>query len=435
MQTLNRLSPIFAQLKPSSTLYINETVNRLWKEGKQVFHMGFGESRFDVHPKLQQALADNAHKKSYLAARGLPELCDAVASYYSDKLNLDVNSSQVIIGPGSKALIYGIQMAMDADIFLPTPSWVSYGPQAELLNRNFSYIPANAEDGYQFDISAFDKLVKESKNPNKLLVINSPNNPTGKMFSADFLKELADYCRENNILVLSDEIYFMVSHGDVEHTSIAKYYPEGTFILGGLSKHLSIGGWRMGIGILPDNEMGQQIMKALVVIASEIWSSVAAPIQYAALTAYSGDADIEKYVDNCTQIHGIRTRFIYRKLTELGILCTQPKGAFYVTANFDKWSTQLSEKGINTSDDLARYLLDNHSIATLSADSFGVPEKNLSLRLASSYLDFETEKDSERIYGLYTSGISEDEFMNTENHPSANGAVKAFADFVDSIGE
>lgn len=431
----NRLSPIFAQLKPSSTLYINETVNRLWKEGKQVFHMGFGESRFDVHPKLQKALADNAHKKSYLAARGLPELCTAVASYYSDKLSLDVQPSQVIIGPGSKALIYGVQMAMDADIFLPTPSWVSYGPQAELLNRKVSYIPASAEDGYQFKIEEFDKLVKQSDNPNKLLIINSPNNPTGKMFSEEFLKELAEYCRQNDVLVMSDEIYFLVSHGDVEHVSIAKYYPEGTFVLGGLSKHLSIGGWRVGVAVLPDNDMGKRVMSALVVIASEIWSSVAAPVQYAALAAYSGDADIEEYTSNCTQIHGIRSRFIYKKLTEIGILCTEPKGAFYVTANFDKWSEQLSKKGINTSEDLARYLLDNHSIATLSADSFGVPEKNLSLRLASSYLDFETDKDSERIYNLYTSGISEDELMSEENHPSVHGAVKAFVDFVGSIGE
>ena len=430
----NRLNPVFAQLKPSSTLYINETVNRLWKEGKQVFHMGFGESRFDVHPKLQQALADNGAKKSYLAARGLPELCDAVANYYSEKLNLELKPSQVAIGPGSKALIYGLQMALDADVFLPTPSWVSYGPQAELLDRKVQYIPASAEGGYQFNINEFDKLVKQSDNPNKLLVINSPNNPTGQMFSTNFLQELAEYCRQNDILVLSDEIYFLVSHGETEHVSIAKYYPEGTFILGGLSKHLSIGGWRMGAAILPDNDMGQRVMSALVVIASEIWSSVAAPIQYAALMAYSGDEEIEQYIDDCTKIHGMRSRFIYKKLTELGILCTKPQGAFYITANFDKWAKQLSSKGINTSEELSRYLLDNHAIAALSADSFGVPPNELSLRLASSYLDFETETDSERIYSLYKSGVSEDEFMSEQNHPSTHGAVKAFADFIGGLG-
>jgi len=96
--------------------------------------MGFGESRFDVHPRLQESLARHANKKSYLPARGLPELIDAVAGYYSQKLSINFDSSQVLIGPGSKALIYGLQMVLDADVFLPGPSWVSYGPQAQLRN-------------------------------------------------------------------------------------------------------------------------------------------------------------------------------------------------------------------------------------------------------------------------------------------------------------
>ncbi|MFT6101365.1 MAG: aspartate/methionine/tyrosine aminotransferase, partial [Arenicella sp.] len=193
--TTTPFNPVFEGLVPSSTLYINEAVNQLWRQGEQAFHMGFGESRFDVHPRLKSSLIDNANKKSYLPARGLPELIDSVASYYTSKLNTPFSPSQVIVGPGSKSLIFGLQMVMNADLFLPTPSWVSYAPQAQLLGNKVSYIPSSVEDNYQLDIDALDDLVKKSDNPCKLLIINSPNNPTGEVMSDDFLKKLADYCR------------------------------------------------------------------------------------------------------------------------------------------------------------------------------------------------------------------------------------------------
>jgi aspartate aminotransferase len=433
MNVKSILSSVFSNLTPSSTLYINETVNKRWQRGEQVFHMGFGESRFDVHPKLQQALTNNVHRKSYLPSKGLPELCSAVAEYYSTKLKQEFKPKQVIIGPGSKSLIFSLQMALEADLFLPAPSWVSYEPQARLLNLKAAYIPATAESGYAFDLGAFDKLVKTSDNPSKLLVINSPNNPTGQMLTAEFLEALANYCREQNILVLSDEIYFQVVHGNQQHVSISKYYPEGSFVLGGLSKHLSIGGWRLGLAILPDNEIGEQLIPALQVIASETWSSVPAPIQYAALIAYSNDADLEKYIADCAKIHGIRTRHIYDHLVSLGILCTKPIGAFYITANFDRWKAELKGKGITTSKQLANHLLEHFAIASLPTDAFGVTETELSLRLATSYLDFETDTDASRLYDLYCTDISAESYMSIEHHPNTAAALAAFEQFTTGL--
>ena len=299
----------FEGLEPSSTLYINETVNDRWQRGETVYHMGFGESRFDVHPIIKAALTRHADKKSYLAAKGLKPLCDVVASYYSDKLATSFSSDQVIVGPGSKALIYGLQMVLNADLFLPTPSWVSYAPQAKLVGRQYHYIPSSPEDNYELRVEQLDQLVKKSSNPCKLLVINSPNNPTGQIFSEEKLREIALYCKENGIWVLSDEIYFEVTHGQGAHHSISKFYPEGTFVLGGLSKHLSIGGWRLGIGLFPDTPSGKDIMKKLTVLASEVWSGVASPVQFAAIEAYSQHQELEAYVAECRDIHGIRTRF------------------------------------------------------------------------------------------------------------------------------
>ena len=424
---------VFDGLKPSSTLYINETVNRLWAEGESVYHMGFGESRFDVHPDLQQALKANTHQKSYLPARGLPTLCESVANYYSDQLNCAFDPEQVLIGPGSKALIYGIQMVLAADLFLPAPSWVSYAPQATLLGLKHFYVPSDPKQDYKFDLAAFDKLVSESSNPNKLLVLNSPNNPTGQMLSEQELEEIADYCRSKGIWVLSDEIYFRVSHGGVTHRSIAEIYPEGTFVLGGLSKHLSIGGWRVGVALLPQTEEGKAIMAKMVTLASETWSGVSAPIQYAAIEAYSGNSAIENYVEECSTIHGIRTRFISERLVSMGVRCTRAEGAFYITANFDDFKQPLAKVGVHSSPQLSSHLIDEYRIATLPGGDFGLPSETLSLRLSTSYLDMEDSQGSERLLSLHRQGVSESDFMSVEHHPNTWGALNAFDQFLKDL--
>lgn len=435
MNNTLEFNPAFAGLKPSSTLYINEAVNRLWQNGEPAFHMGFGESRFDVHPRLQTSLAEHANKKSYLPARGLPALIESVASYYSDKLTVPFDPSQVIIGPGSKSLIYGLQMVLNADVFLPTPSWVSYAPQATLLGKRYHYIPSTVESDYKLDISALDELVRASDNPCKMLIINSPNNPSGEVVTPDFLKALAEYCRNHKIWVLSDEIYFEVCHGDTPHTSISSFYPEGTFVLGGLSKHFSIGGWRVGVGLMPDTAEGQEILKKLVVFASETWSGVSAPIQYAAIDAYQQHADVEQYVTDCRAIHGIRTRFIRDSLRGMDIRCTAGQGAFYLMPNFNHWEDALRGKGVLTSAQLAHYLLQNYNMATLPGSDFGVPENVLSLRLSTSYLDMEADNAPSEIFHLYQDGIGDKSLMSDKHHPNTHAALAAYRNLVDDLSD
>jgi aspartate/methionine/tyrosine aminotransferase len=251
--------------------------------------------------------------------------------------------------------------------------------------------------------------------------------------SDDFLKKLADYCRANDIWVLSDEIYFQVCHGNVEHVSIAKYYPERTFVFGGLSKHLSIGGWRVGVALFPNTEIGKQLLQKMVVFASETWSGVSAPIQYAAITAYQQHDDVEQYIADCCAIHGIRTRFIQAKLLGLGVRCSSAQGGFYIAANFDNYRSGLSRLGINTAAQLASHLLDKYHIASLPGSDFGIPADTHTLRLSTSYLDMETEFDSQRIYDLYNGGLGSKTLMTIDNHPATHGALDAFAQFIKTI--
>jgi aspartate/methionine/tyrosine aminotransferase len=423
-------NPVFDDLEPSSTLYINEQVKRRWANGETIFHMGFGESRFNVPEELKVALATHSDKKSYLPAQGLPELTESVANYYSNKLDSKFAAQQVIVGPGSKVIIYGLQMVLGADLFLPTPSWVSYAPQAAILENRCSYITCDAQNEYRLELSQLDKLVQASSNDSKLLIINTPNNPTGQMMAEGELEELADYCRNNKIIVLSDEIYFQLTHGNKEHISISRYYPEGTIICGGLSKHFSIGGWRLGVGLLPDTEFGKNLMQRMITFASETWSGVSSPIQYAAITAYSLDNDIEQYVDDCRSIHSIRTRYCHQALSKLGINCSRADGAFYIAANFSAFGEKLNNNGIITSVKLAEHLLSKHKIASLPGSDFGLSPQDLTLRLSTSYLDMETIESSQRIFDLYKSGLTSQEFMAKQNHPMTHAAMSAFGDFL-----
>jgi len=420
---------VMQNLKTSPTLEINERVKEMWADGQHVYHFGFGESRFPVHPKLQTALADNAHQKSYLPGRGLMELREQIASFYSKQFGMTASAEQVIVGPGSKALLYAAQMALDGALILPTPAWVSYEPQARLLNKPVYHIAAAPEDGYALTVDSLRQTIEQVMEENKILLITSPNNPTGHMFDAEFLAELAVYCRQENIIVLSDEIYSLVPHGDKPHLSIAQFYPEGTIVFGGLSKYLSLGGWRLGVAIVPEGENGRFLLNHLNAIASETWSTPTAPVQYAAITAYGDDSDITDYIAECAAIHAARSQHLWSWLVELGINCPQPDGSFYMFPNFDRWREPLAERGVQTSLDLARYLLEKYKIATLPGSAFGAPERDLSLRVATSYVDMETDEAANAILTAWRRGEETAVFM-TESHPQMNAAIGQFKQFI-----
>lgn len=422
------LSPQIS-LSPSSTLKMNEEVNVLWAAGETVYHFGFGESRFPAHPKLLAALTAHGGRTSYLPVQGLPELRSAVAAYYGPRLKRSFRAEDVIITPGSKAILFALQMALDAELLLPTPSWVSYGPQAALLGRRQHRIQASAADGYRLTLDALDQTVQKAGAGQKLLVLNTPNNPSGRMLSEELLIDLANYCRRNNIFVISDEIYGLVPHASTPHRSLVTYYPEGTAVLGGLSKHLSLGGWRLGHGILPSGE--PELMRAVVKIASEIWSCPAAPIQYAALTAYANDPEIEAYIADCAAIHTHRTRYLWGWFEEMGIDCPEPEGGFYLFPNFDRWRESLAAKGVATSAELSNYLLTHYKIATLPAADFGVPPHELSLRVATSYIDMEDDVKAADMLGRWRANRDPDLLL--AGHTELGAAIDALKRFILSL--
>lgn len=426
------LSPAAAaQARLSPTLALNERVSQLWAAGEEVYHLGFGEARLPVPPKIAAVLAENAGRTSYPPAQGIAEVRRAVAAFYGRHFGLAVQPEQVIAGPGSKALLFAAQMALDATLLLPTPSWVSYAPQARLLGRGVQFLPGIPAAGYTIDPDDVARAARTIGGP-AALVLNSPNNPTGQMIAPEIVRALAQVCRTHGITILSDEIYALTAHGTRPHLSPAAVYPEGTVVFGGLSKHLALGGWRLGVAVVPPGEAGARLMGALQVIAGEIWSSPSAPVQHAAAAAYAPDAEIEAHIALGARLHALRTNYLWEWLAEYGVPCPVPEGAFYLFPSFNRWRGALAARGVRTSDDLARLLLEEQRIAALPGTAFGVAPEELSLRLATSYLDMETEAKAAALLEAARGG-ADGETLLRDYHPHLNEAARRLGAFVESL--
>lgn len=416
----------------SPTLAINEAVQRRWERGQNVYHLAFGESRMPLHPRLVEAHRRNVEQKSYLECTGLYELREKVAAFHQTRWNLPVDANQVIVGPGSKSLLFAIILGLDCHVLLPTPSWVSYAPQAELAGRQYTYLESCFDDDYEITIASIEKALQQPTSGQiPLLILNSPNNPSGKALSESKLQEIAKYCRTRQILVVSDEIYALVTYGDQPHRSIATYYPEGTIIVGGPSKHLSLGGWRLGTAVTPSSLIGQVTNRVLRTIASEVWSSPTSAIQHAATVAYSDDPAIVGYIETCTELHELKTVFLMNSFKRLGVRCTVPEGGFYFLANFDKFRGTLEHLGVNTSVELADYLLQNYEIATLPGSVFGIRDRELSLRIASSYIDMETDEKAQHLMSTFLSNERSLKQTDLENSLMAVERLQSFMNLID----
>lgn len=408
----------------SPTLAANEKVIALRATGRKVYHMGFGQAPFPVHPRLHKALCDNAHQQQYLGVAGLPELCEAVLSHQAALTGLNPDDYDVIVGPGSKLILYALQMAIPGDIMLPVPSWVSYAPQAGLLGQHVIDVPTVSVDNtLQLTAENLEKAWHKAKgnglNPTKLL-INFPGNPTGISITDSDLQAITEFCRSQAITLISDEIYGRLSF-DGQYRSASTHFPEGAVVTTGLSKHLSLGGWRLGVGIVPKAIDG--LHQSLIQIASETWSCVSTPVQFAAIEAYALHTDVEEFIDNSRQIHKIVNTHIADSLRCMGFDCPTPTGAFYTWPDLAN-KPNAAPARFKNSQQLADHLLDDYGIVSLPGDAFGEQPSNLRLRLSGCDYDGALALSTLKTYGADKLLANIDEFA-----PSVSGALQQFEKF------
>jgi aspartate aminotransferase len=370
----------------SATLDIKERCRKFRSEGREVFDFGLGQSPFPVPQPVVDALRMSAREKDYLPVRGLPELCEAVAGFHRKKDLVNTQAESVLIGPGSKELMFLLQLAYYGEIILPTPCWVSYLPQARIIGRRNSSIHSTWEMGWKISAGQLHDSLKRTGDEQRprLLVLNYPNNPTGDSFDNEELEKLAEVARKFGIIVLSDEIYGQLRF-EGRHISIARYYPEGTIISSGLSKWCGAGGWRLGTFAFPPDLAWLE--NAMAAIASETYTSVSAPIQYSAIQAFLGGSEIERYLSHVRRILAALGGRTFSIVDAAGIRARPPIGAFYLFLDFSPFAERLASRGVHTGRGLCDCLLEETGVALLSGASFGGARSELTARL--SYVDFD----------------------------------------------
>ncbi len=370
------LKNIVKSLEPSSTLKINEISRELEDNGEKIFKFGFGQSPFQIPKDIINALKDNAYQNKYLPMQGLKELREAIAKYTSGIKNYSYKSENVIIGPGSKELMFLLHVLFDGEIILPAPSWVSYAPQAILGRNKIQRIQTKRENNWFPTGVEIEEVILKDKNKNYLLFLNSPNNPSGQV--CENLEEISEIAKKYNLIILSDEIYSELSFKK-NFKSISSFCPEKTIISTGLSKWCGAGGWRLGYFIVPN--FLNTLRDSINVLASETFSAVSAPIQYAAITAYTSDHS--EYIKDSKNILKAVGNYVYENLKSNKVLINKPQGGFYLMPEF-------LNKRFNTSSEMCDNILKETGVALLPGSDFGFDKKRMIARL--SFTDFDGEE-------------------------------------------
>ncbi len=375
----------------SATLAANEALAERRRRGERVLPLAFGEAGVPVAPVLREALATASSQNGYGPVAGSADLRAAVAGYWTRR-GLPTAPGDVVCGPGSKALLFGLLLGLHGvDVAIPRPSWVSYAAQAALTGVRPVHVPIADGAGGVPDPDLLSAAVTTARRAGRRIgavIVTLPDNPTGTLAGPDSVRQLCAVAERHDLLIISDEIYRDLTHdAAAPFLSPAEVAPERTVITAGLSKNLALGGWRLGVARLPGGARRLRAMRdRLVGACSEIWSAPAAPVQAAAAVAFSEPSTVTERIARSRRLHGAVARAVASLLTEAGVAVQPPAGAFYLYPDFGAHRGTLRRRGVTTSAELAALLLRDYGIGTLPGSEFGDPSLALRLRIATSRL-------------------------------------------------
>jgi aspartate aminotransferase len=318
-----------------------------------------------------QAIADGASRQIVCGER----IAQIIDVEFADGVGDGVASLIRLL----EMLMFLLQLSFDGDIVVPTPSWVSYVPQARLAGRTVVRVAGGGRHGLMFDGDDLRRACAGSSRRPRLLFLNSPSNPTGLAFTADELAGIAAVSRDLGLTVLSDEIYGELTFAG-SHRSIASLYPEGTIVASGLSKWCGAGGWRLGTLALPASM--KSLRRALEAVASETFSSTSAPIQHAAVCAFRPDGEIEDYLATARRILSATLFWAATRLSAAGLLVPEAAAGFYLFPGFEAHRGALEAKGVTDDVGLVDRLLTRTGIVSVPGSAFGLDPRALRVRLA-----------------------------------------------------
>ena len=366
-----QLSKKAGNISPSITLAITAKANELKSQGIDVVSFGAGEPDFNTPENIIQAAIKAMHdgKTKYTPAGGILELKQTICNKFKNDNNLEYKPSQITISTGAKQCLANVFMAIlnpEDEVLIPVPYWVSYPELVKLADGVPVFVETSKENNYKYTISDLEKATTDKT---KAILINSPNNPTGTIYHEEELLEIANFAKEHNLLIISDEIYEKLIYDGEKHISIAALNEdayERTIVINGVSKTYAMTGWRLGYVAA-----SEKITKLMTSIQSHMTSNVNTITQYAAIEALNGP--VEDLNNMIKEFENRRNFMIYKleKLNEISII--KPSGAFYIMVNISAYlNTTFKEQIINNSVDFAKVLLEEEKVAVIPGAGFGL---------------------------------------------------------------
>ncbi|MGH3354366.1 MAG: pyridoxal phosphate-dependent aminotransferase [Nocardioidaceae bacterium] len=372
----------------SATLAINEEMQARLRRGESVVHLGFGEAGLPVLPEITGALHAAADLNAYGPVTGSPPVRESAAGYLTRR-GMPTQADQVVLAPGSKALLFALMCAVPGDVVLPTPSWVTYAAQASLTGKRVLPVPIPSRAGGVPDPDLLeDALVRaraEGADP-RILMLTLPDNPTGTSADGGTVARVCALARRHGLVVLSDEIYGDLAEHPAEVPRPAALLGDHVVCTAGLSKNLALGGWRIGFARTPATAWGRDLMTRLVGVASEVWSSLSMPMQVAAGFVLDEPDAVTARVAASRRLHLAVSHAMYDVFTDAGAVCRRPSAAFYLYPDLEALRAGFARHGATTGATAAAHLLDRHGIGVLPGESFGDDPRALRFRVATSLL-------------------------------------------------
>jgi aspartate aminotransferase len=356
-------------LTPSSTLAITAKAKELKAQGKDVIGLGAGEPDFNTPQHIINAAVKSMNEgyTKYTPSGGLPDLKKEIAAKLKRDQGLEYNPNEIIVTNGAKHGLYTLFQVLlnDGDeVIIPIPYWVSYPEQVKLAGGNPVYVEGLEQNNFKITPGQLnDKITSKTR----AVIINSPSNPTGMVYTREELEALGEVCLKHGILIISDEIYEKLIYGTTQHISIAEIsdeLKEQTIIINGVSKSHSMTGWRIGYAA-----GNSKIINAMTDLASHSTSNPTTPAQYATIAAYAESQDA---VETMRAAFEERLEIVHAKLNEIpGFTCIKPQGAFYLFPNAIEAARMSGCKDV---DQFAEVLLTEANVAVVPGSGFGAPD-------------------------------------------------------------
>jgi aspartate aminotransferase len=366
---MNTVSVKASKIMASSTLAITSKFKEMKSQGLDVIGFGAGEPDFDTPESIKAAAIDAINKgyTKYTPASGTLELKTAICRKFEKDNNISYKPSQIIVSNGAKHSLTNTFMAIcnpGDEVIIPTPFWVSYPEIVSIADGKPVFLETSEENNFKFTVDDLKEVVNKNT---KAIILNSPSNPTGMIYSKKELEKIAEYALDNDIYIISDEIYEHLIYDNLEHVSIASLgndIKEKTIVINGVSKAYSMTGWR--IGYTASNE---KIAKIMANVQSHTTSNPNSIAQHATVAALNGD---QSQVEVMRKAFEERRNYMVDKINSIsGLSCLKPEGAFYTFVNI----SEAKRKGnMKTSDEFASNLLEKEMIAVVPGSGFGADD-------------------------------------------------------------